>query len=194
VGALLGFAMRSGTVAGVAVAMGAASKFAPLALAPLFARRSWFTFGVALGVTLLLAVLPFVPDGGLREIYDRTIGYQAGRGSPFSVWGQVESLGWLQTAVKAAAVALALLVAVLPRRVDERQVAALGAAVLIAVQLTATHWFYLYVVWFLPLVLVAVFGAYRELAHGRHQQLLDGDGPAVGVAFDDDRVEPRVFV
>ena len=40
------------------------------------------------------------------------------------------------------------------------QVAALGAAVIIAVQLPALHWFYLYIVWFLPLVLVAVLGAW----------------------------------
>ena len=58
--------------------------------------------------------------------------------------------------------ALALLVAFVPRRPDARQVAALGAAVLIVVQLAATHWFYLYVVWFVPFVFVAVFGAYRE--------------------------------
>jgi hypothetical protein len=32
------------------------------------------------------------------------------------------------------------------------------------VQLAATHWFYLYVVWFLPFVLVVVLGAYREPA------------------------------
>jgi hypothetical protein len=119
-------------------------------------------FGVAVALTVALAVLPFVPDGGLREMYDRTIGYQAGRGSPFSVWGQVDSLDWLQTVVKAAAVGLALLVAFLPRHPDARQVAALGAAVLIALQLAVTHWFYLYVVWFVPFVLVAVFGAYRE--------------------------------
>jgi uncharacterized BrkB/YihY/UPF0761 family membrane protein len=103
-----------------------------------------------------------VPEGGLRELYDRTIGYQAGRPSPFSVWGQVDSLDWLQTVVKAAAVGLALAVAFVPRRPDERQLAALGAAVLIALQLAVTHWFYLYVVWFVPFVLVAMFGAYRE--------------------------------
>ena len=34
--------------------------------------------------------------------------------------------------------------------------AALGAAVLIALQLTMTHWFYLYLVWFLPLLLIAL--------------------------------------
>ena len=91
----------------------------------------------------------------MRELYDRTIGYQAGRPSPFAIWGQVE-LGWLHTTVKVAAVALALLVAFVPRRPDARQVAALGAAVLIVVQLAATHWFYLYVVWFLPLLLIAL--------------------------------------
>ena len=162
IAALLGFAWRSGTITGVGVGLGAAAKFAPLALAPLFARRSPVVFGLALALTLLVVVAPFVPDGGLREIYDRTIGYQAGRGSPFSLWGQVESLDWLHNAVKVAAAGLALLVAFVPRRADEGQVAALGAAVLIAVQLTAIHWFYLYVVWFLPFVLVAVFASYRE--------------------------------
>ena len=62
---------------------------------------------------------------------------------------------------------LALLVAVAPRRPDARQVAALGAAVLIALQLAATHWFYLYVVWFAPFALVAMLGAYRERSPAR---------------------------
>ena len=39
--------------------------------------------------------------------------------------------------------------------------AALGAAVLIALQLAASHWFYLYIVWFVPLVLVALLAAHR---------------------------------
>jgi hypothetical protein len=162
IGALLAFAWRSGAAAGLALGLGAAAKFAPLALAPLFARRSPVVVGVVLALTVAIAVVPFVPDGGLREMYDRTVGYQAGRGSPFSLWGQVDGLDWLQTVVKAGAVGLALAVAFVPRRVDERQVAALGAAVLIALQLAVTHWFYLYVVWFVPFVLVAMFGAYRE--------------------------------
>jgi Glycosyltransferase family 87 len=162
IGALLAFAGRSAAVAGVAVGLGAAAKFAPLALAPLFARRSPLVFAIALAMTVAIVVVPFVPDGGLRELYDRTIGYQAGRGSPFSVWGQVSSLDWLQTAAKVGAVALALAAAFVPRRPDERQVAALGAAVLIALQLAVTHWFYLYVIWFVPFVLATMFGAYRE--------------------------------
>jgi hypothetical protein len=164
VGALLAFTLRpraAGLASGAALGLGAAAKFVPLALAPLFARRAPLIFVAALGVTVAATVLPFVPDGGLREIYDRTIGYQAGRPSPFSVWGQAD-LGWLHTGVKVAAVALALLVAFIPRRPDARQVAALGAAVLIVVQLAATHWFYLYVAWFVPFVFVAVLGAYRQ--------------------------------
>jgi Glycosyltransferase family 87 len=171
IGALLAFARagrgevgrrRAAAAGGLAVGLGTAAKFAPLALAPLFARRSPLVFGLALVLTLALTVVPFVPDEGLRELYDRTLGYQAGRGSPFSIWGQVDSLDWLQTAVKVGAGGLALAVAFVPRRPDERRVAALGAAVLIALQLAATHWFYLYVVWFVPFVLVVMLGAYRE--------------------------------
>jgi hypothetical protein len=166
VGALLALTLRpaaGGLTGGVALGLGAAAKFVSLALAPLFARRAAVLFALGLGLTLVATVVPFVPDGGLRELYDRTAGYQAGRPSPFGIWGQVE-IGWLHTVVKVAAVVLAVLVAFVPRRPTARQVAALGAAVLIAVQLAATHWFYLYVVWFLPFVLVVVLGAYREPA------------------------------
>ena len=150
---------------GVVLGLGTAAKFAPLALAPLFARRSPLVVGAALLVTLVVLTVPFVPDGGLRELYDRTLGYQLSRPSPFSVWGQADHLSWLQVVVKVGAVALALGVAFRPRAPDLRQTAALGAAVLIAVQLAATHWFYLYVVWFLPFVLVALFAAQREARH-----------------------------
>ena len=63
---------------------------------------------------------------------------------------------------KALAGALALLVAFLPRRRSLAQVAALGAAVLLAVQLTVDHWFYLYIPWFAPFVFFALFSAYRS--------------------------------
>jgi hypothetical protein len=158
--ALLAFVRGSAAGTAVVVGLGAASKFAPLALAPLFARRRPLVFGIALAMTLAITVLPFITDGGPRELYDRTLGYQAARGSPFSIWGQEPSLEWLQTVLKVAAIGLALLVAFVPRRPSERQVAALGAAVLIAFQLPVTHWFYLYVVWFVPFVLVAMFAAY----------------------------------
>jgi hypothetical protein len=167
VAALLAFTMArrelSGVFGGIAIGLGAAAKFVPLALAPLFARRAPLWFGAALVLALAAVVLPFVPEGGLRELYDRTVGYQAARPSPFSIWGQVESLDWLQLAIKIGATGLALLVAFVPRRVDARAAAALGGAVLIALQLTATHWFYLYIVWFVPFVLVALFAGGRVL-------------------------------
>ena len=112
-------------------------------------------------LVLVASFAPFVPDAGLDQLYDRTLGFQAGRDSPFSVWGQEPSLEWLHTAVKVMAVGLALLVAFVPRRRDTAQVAALGAAVLIAVQLPANHWFYFYVSWFAPLAFVALFARHR---------------------------------
>ena len=168
VGALLAATLArdraSAALTALAVGLGVAAKFVTAALAPLFARRSPLVFLATLALVLALAVVPFIPDGGLRELYDRTIGYQTSRPSPFSIWGQVESLGWLQDLAKGAAAGLALLAAFLPRRPDLRQTAALGAAILIAVELTMTHWFYLYVVWFVPFVFVALFAAHDSAA------------------------------
>jgi len=166
--ALLAVTMGGGAIArAVAIGLAAATKFAPLALAPLFAsrggRRSLLVYGACLGAVLAVVALPFLPDGGLRELYDRTIGYQAGRDSPFSVWGQEPSLAWLQTGVEIAAVAFALFVPLAVRRPSPHQLAALGAAVLIVVQLAVGHWFYLYVVWLAPFVLVAVLGTERRV-------------------------------
>jgi hypothetical protein len=61
--------------------------------------------------------------------------------------------------MKVLAVGLALAVAMHPRRKTPVTVAALGAAVLIALQLALSHWFYLYIVWWLPLALVALLAA-----------------------------------
>ncbi|HYP48405.1 MAG TPA: hypothetical protein VEQ61_07170, partial [Thermoleophilaceae bacterium] len=127
--------------------------------------RGALAFGAVLALALAALVLPFVPDGGLREVYDRTIGDQASRPSPISLGGQEPALDWLQTSLKVAALGLALLVGFVPARRSPRQVAALGAAVLIALQLPVTHWFYLYIVWFVPFVLVALFAGHREEGH-----------------------------
>ena len=78
---------HAASAAGLALGLGAAAQFAPIALAPLFARRRGRSIR-SRGRARSITVIPFIPDGGLRELYDRTIGYQAGRGSPFSIWGQ----------------------------------------------------------------------------------------------------------
>lgn len=156
-------AASSPVARGGLLALAGAAKFAPLALAPLFASLGRpVRFGIAFTVVLALSIVPFLPDGGVRDFYDTTLGFHAGRDSPFSVWGQEPGLDWLHTLVKAAAVALALVVTVVPRGRDMVQVAALGAAVLIGLQLAAVHWFYLYIVWFAPLVLAVLFAAQQS--------------------------------
>jgi hypothetical protein len=158
-------ALSSPPARGAFVGLAAAAKFGSAALAPLFAtasgKRRWSSaaiFAVAFAAVVAAVTLPFIPDGGLRELYDRSFGYQASRGSPFSIWGQAPSLEGLQPLARAGAVALAIAVAFYPRTKSPVQIAALAAAVTIAIQLTANHWFYFYVVWFLPFALVASFG------------------------------------
>ena len=153
---------------GALAALAGLTKFGPLILAPLFAAgrgerrpRPLILFALAFLATAAIVTIPLLPDGGFRELYDRTLGYQASRGSPFSVWGQAPSLHFLQTVSKVFALGLAVLFFFVPRRRSTIQVAAMAAALMIAVQVTANHWFYPYVVWFAPLVLVAVFAQRR---------------------------------
>jgi hypothetical protein len=105
--------------------------------------------------TIVVMAWPAI-NPGLHSFYDRTIAYQADRDSPFSIWGQVSGLEPLRIAILAGVGVLALALAFRPRGKTLTQVAALGAALLIGAQLTAQHWFYLYIVWFFPLLLVAL--------------------------------------
>jgi hypothetical protein len=113
-------------------------------------------FGAGLLIAAAVVMATTLIDPGLSTFWDRTISSQIDRDSPFSVWGQAPSLEPLRIALMAGLAGLALLVAFRPRSKSVAQVAALGAALLIGTQLIAQHWFYLYLVWFLPLVLVAV--------------------------------------
>jgi Glycosyltransferase family 87 len=152
---------------GVLVGLGAAAKFFPAVLLPLVAvgrgdgdqqtvRKVLAGFVIAAGASIAV----FLPPGGLKEVWDHTIGFQLTRTDIFSIWALHPALSPIKVAVEGFAVILAILVAFRPRGArTPAQVAALGAAVTIAVQLPALHWFYLYIVWFLPLVLVAVLGA-----------------------------------
>jgi hypothetical protein len=150
---------------GATIALAGMAKFAPLALAPVMAThdlqdRPWperlkrlALFGLAFGVVVVGSLLLTVDDLGL--FYDRTLGFQADRAAPFSIWG-LHDLPGLQLVVQGAGVLLALVVAVLPRRRDLAGLCALSAAVLIALQLGAAYWFYLYLVWFFPLVMLGL--------------------------------------
>jgi hypothetical protein len=108
----------------------------------------------ALLVTGAVLLWPAI-DPGLKTFYDRTIGIQAGRDSPFSIWGQT-SLEPLRIAALALTAIASIAFAFVPRNKSLIQLAALSAALLIALQLTLHHWFYLYIVWFYPLLLIAL--------------------------------------
>jgi hypothetical protein len=118
--------------------------------------RGLLRFGLAFIAVALLVMLQTLIDPGIVTFWHRTVASQIDRDSPFSVWGQVHSLEPLRVALMVAIGALAALVAFRPRRKSVAQVAALGAALLIGTQLIAQHWFYLYLVWFEPLILVAL--------------------------------------
>ena len=175
------------------------TKFAPLALAPLLAthgldrrpRRRLALFTVAFATVGALALAPVLAHADLATLYSRTLGFQSGRGSPFSAWGLYGGLGAVQSAVQVAAVALALAVSVLPRRRDLTGLAAAAAAVLIALQLGISHWFYLYIVWFFPLVMVALVGAWSG---GGQEDLLDRVRAERARAADDHAHQPGVLV
>jgi hypothetical protein len=146
---------------GALAALATFTKFAPVLLAPMLmtyraTRRSLIAFALAFaGVAFAVMLWPAI-DPGLHTFYERTISYQADRDSPFSIWGQVDGLAPLHTAILIGVAGLTIAFAFWPRRKDLTQVAALGAALIIGLQLTAQHWFYLYIVWFYPLLLVAM--------------------------------------
>ncbi|MHB8658924.1 MAG: hypothetical protein ACYC91_13395 [Solirubrobacteraceae bacterium] len=161
---------RSAPGRGVLGALAGLTKFAPLALGPLLMRgvgdswprrRSLALYVFAYAITALVVMAP-VLDGNLSAFWRDTLAYQEGRGAPFSIWGLWGGLGFEQHLVQGAAVALAIVVAFVPRRRGLTEVAALGAAVLIALQLGITYWFYLYIPWFFPLVMTALLGAHPE--------------------------------
>jgi hypothetical protein len=147
---------------GVMAALATFAKFAPLLLAPMLAtygragRRPVALFAAAFAAASAAVMLWPALDPGLHTFYDRTIAYQADRNSPFSIWGQVSGLEPLRIAILVATVVLSALLAFRPREKSLVQLAALGAGLLILLQLTAQHWFYLYIVWFYPLLLVAL--------------------------------------
>jgi Glycosyltransferase family 87 len=147
---------------GALVGAGAGVKLAPAVLLPAAltgGRRAALLALLGFGAVLVAVTVPFIPDGGLRELYDATLGYQLGTPSPFSIWGRWAGLDTLQTIAKAAAIVLIVWSAlrVARRPGDMRIVAAALAIALLAAQLVAIHWIYFYFVWLLPPLLVALF-------------------------------------
>ena len=155
-------AYRSPIFSGVWLGLAAAAKFSPAGLVPLIAapRQRGLKGALVCTVTFLVivasAIFIWLPPGGLSYFWHRTIAFQIHRFDVFSPWALHASLHPIQTVLEVGAVLFALAVAFFPRERSLAQVCALAGAVTIAIQLPATHWFYYYIMWFLPFALAGL--------------------------------------
>ena len=165
---------------GVFAALAGWTKFASLIVAPLWAtyprpelRHVLVFAGGFAGATALsffvLLLEPSVVDAA-RTFWDRTLGWQLGRESPFSIWdwGQyhargIPDLSLPHDVLTVLVAAGALAAAFVPRRKSPLQLAALTAALIASFELVLTHWFYLYLPWFFPFVALALLA--RDRSH-----------------------------
>jgi hypothetical protein len=188
-------AFSSPAARGALLGLAAAAKFAPAALLGLYAGdRDRGIKGIlaclgSFAVVVVTAIGLYLPSGGLAEFYNHTIGYQLTRTDVFSPWALHPGLDPIKTAVEAGALALCMIVAFVPRQRSLTQVCALAGAITIAVQLPAVHWFYYFIVWFMPFVLVAL------LAQGDEEGGFSPEADAVAEALSPvavDQTEPAL--
>ncbi|HSB37579.1 MAG TPA: hypothetical protein VLD13_00715 [Gaiellaceae bacterium] len=163
---------------GACVALSGWTKFAPLLVAPLWASyperrlRPALVFAAGFLAATLAAfsilLLEPSPAHAARVFWDRTLGWQIGRESPFSIWdwrqyhAGLPDLHVLQWVLEGLLLLGAAAVYFVPRRKSPLQLAALTAALLVGFQLVLTHWFYLYLPWFFPFAAFAVLAPAPE--------------------------------
>jgi hypothetical protein len=174
---IFGFlALTSDLARGAAVAVSGWTKFASLLLLPLWsgypeARRprnaalTWLGFALATTLVFFVLFLEPSPAHAARVFFDRTVHFQVGRDSPFSLWDWrqyhargLPDLHLVQRGLQVLLVVGALALGWWPRRRSPLRMAALSAAVLIGFELVLTHWSYLYLPWFFPFVAMALVG------------------------------------
>jgi hypothetical protein len=172
-------------VRGLLMAAAALTKFLPalLALQFLATRQGRSRYALTL-VAALAAMLawPLITSGPAAFL-DSTFGYQLlqrGGGVQFSIWTYLPQAAIVARPALGAALALLALSPMLrPPVRDARGDAALAAALLIGAQLLLGYWFYSYLTWCYPLLVVAIMAA----RSGRGT----ADGSARGAAEDDAR-------
>jgi hypothetical protein len=169
-------ALTSDLGRGAAVAISGWTKFASLLLLPLWsgypeARRPRHIARTIVGFALATVAVFFVlfldpsPAHAVRVFFDRTVRFQIGRDSPFSLWDWQQyharglpDLHLLQRALQALLVLAALAFGWWPRRRSPLRLAALTGVLLVGFELVLTHWSYLYLPWFFPFVAMALVG------------------------------------
>jgi hypothetical protein len=164
---------RRGTMA----ALAGWTKLSPLALVPVLmaypgpaGERRWRTaaiFSAGFALTSMVIFVPAVDHGSLGTFLSRSFGYQSQRTPGFSIWALYEDSfhqpPWIVGVAKvvhglllALTLGLALTLPRLPRRQDLIGLAAVSATVLIALQICDGYYSFSYLLWFVPLVLVAL--------------------------------------
>jgi Glycosyltransferase family 87 len=164
VGVLLLWRRPAGSVATLAGA--AWFKLVPVALLPLWlarlrGRALLRATAAAAAVTAVFVGL-LVVLGGVHSplTMASAVTFQFTRSSPHTLWALTGSVP-LQQLVQAATLAVLVGGVVRIRRDrafgdDRARLAALGAAVLIGLQVAANYWNYMYLVWVLPFLLVSI--------------------------------------
>jgi len=147
---------------GLLIAAATLTKFLPGLLALQFlgarhGRRSYTTMLLA-SLAAMLA-WPLIASGPAQFLAS-TFGYQLterGGGVQFSIWTDIPHLASVARPLLAAGIVLLALSPLLRPPLEEpRAHAALAAALLIGAQLLLGYWFYSYLIWFYPLLLIAV--------------------------------------
>lgn len=172
--AAVGLATATSPLArGLTITAGFALKLYPILLVPLWflhddVRRGPMIKFILGGVAVVVATfwvlfLDGDPLGSLKLFYEKTLAFQGTRDTPWTIFTQVPQLAFLKEPLTAAVVLLAFIVAVFPSgKRTVRQLAALSAAIVIAFQLTTNYWFYTYIIWFEPLIFLALLAGTNE--------------------------------
>ncbi len=173
---------------GAFAALSGWSKFATLIVAPMWAtypdRRPSTRFIAAFAVATLAAfsivLLEPSPFHELAVFWHRTVKWQIGRDSPFSLWDWrqyhargLPDLRLLQRVLEGLLVAGALVAAFVPRRKSPLQLAALTAALLAGFELVQTYWLYTYIPWFFPFACITVLAPAALVRERRRVENLD---------------------
>jgi hypothetical protein len=175
VGTLL--AARSPARRGAVAALAAWTKLSPLALVPVVichmpparTRRTTLLTGAAAFVLASLLILaPVLIHSSASTFVTRTFGFQLSRSPAFSIWerlnaGSLIAAAWVKPASQVAHGALisvtagfALMLMRAPRRQDVVGLAGACAAILTAMQICQGYYSFTYILWFAPLVMVAL--------------------------------------
>jgi hypothetical protein len=150
---------------GLLMAAAALTKFLPalLALQFLGVRKGRTRYVLTLAASLAAMLAWPVITSGPAQFLDSTLGYQLiqrGGGVQFSIWTYMPHVAIVARPVLASALVLLALSPLLrPPGQDAREDAALAAALLLGAQLLLGYWFYSYLTWCYPLLIIAIIQA-----------------------------------